>query len=136
MTISAKCKCGAVTFRSTKPPTLQFNCHCADCRAATGDRFTQTAIFRTKNARITGQLRRQSFLTDDGVKTHRDACDHCGQVIFDISDRYPDLIGVLANCLEPPFLFEPSCHIWVQSKLADVVIADTLPQFEKGILRL
>lgn len=134
MTISARCTCGKVTLVSTMSPILQLNCHCADCRAATGDPFTRTAIFRAQTARKTGQARRQSFLTKTGTKTHRDACRHCGTVVFDISEGHPALIGVLARCLDPPFCFAPSCHLWVESKLPDVAIADAEPHFEKGLV--
>ena len=109
--INATCACGYVTFTSTAQPVAQFHCHCEDCRAATGAPYTGTAIFHADGTEMSGKVTRQTFTADSGSTTYRDACSTCGTVIFDISENYPQLIGVLAATIQPPIEFRPSHHI-------------------------
>lgn len=81
---------------------------------------------------MTGQLTRQSFEAASGSTTHRDACRSCGTVMFDISEQYPQLIGVLASSICKPFVFEPSHHIWLQSRDARGPIEEGLLMRDKG----
>ena len=134
MMFRANCRCGRISFVSRKPPIFQFNCHCSDCRKATGDSFCKTAIFVSLDCQINGEWFRRSFVADSGALTHRDACQSCSDVMFDVSERYPKLTGVLAERMAAPFRFIPSCHLWTQSKLAEVSISDGLPLYEKGMV--
>lgn len=131
--ITAACSCGQVTFTSTAPPVVQFLCHCADCRAATGTPYTGTAIFNVDASEQSGQVTRQRFTAGSGATTYRDACSACGTVIFDISEQYPELVGVLANCITAPFVFQPAHHIWLQSREALMPSDDGLKQHDRGL---
>lgn len=131
--ISAKCACGALRFQSTAAPVMQVICHCADCRAATGRSFCETAFFRTGHGAITGPQSVTSFVAASGARTERVACSRCRTVMFDTSDRFPDIIGVLAETIEPPFVAKPACHMWVSSKVASSDITDGLPQHAQGL---
>ncbi len=130
--IRATCLCGDVTFRSSVPPVIQFVCHCTDCRAATGAQSTRTVIFNSQGVKTTGELVRLSFVAASGSTTHRDACRDCGSVVFDISEQYPDLIGVLAQCIPAPFEFQPSHHIWLQSRVEQGPIEEGIQLRCKG----
>ena len=82
---------------------------------------------------MSGKVTRQNFTADSGSTTYRDACSTCGTVIFDISENYPQLIGVLAATILPPFEFRPSHHIWLQSLAAQEPPEDGLRQHAKGL---
>lgn len=133
--IVAKCPCKALKFSSPAAPIAQLTCHCEDCRSATGDLQTATAFFRTKDTVIDGDVVQQSFLGGSGRKTMRQSCAHCGSVLFDTSENFPSLIGVLIQHIRAPFVAKPSARMWVRSKVPSVEISDGLPQFAEGVLK-
>ena len=126
--IAGTCACGAVQFTSQAEPLIQLFCHCRDCQQATGAAFARTAFFRLKASHITGALTARPFVAASGSKTTREACAACGTLMFDRSERFPALVGVMAERLSRPFVFRPSCHVWVRSQREDTVISDGLPQ--------
>lgn len=131
--ISAACACGALQFRSSTPPVMQVICHCADCRVATGRPFCETAFFRQGPDAITGPQTAIPFVAASGASTERVACSQCRTIMFDTSERFPDIIGVIAETIAPPFVAEPACHMWVSSKAAAADIRDGLPQHAEGL---
>lgn len=131
--ITASCTCGNVTFTASAPPVVQFLCHCTDCRAATGNSHTRTAIFAVQTAQVSGAVSRMKFVAGSGATTFRDACRDCGTVMFDISEQFPSLIGVMADCLNAPFEFSPAHHIWLQSRIETFALTDGLEQHQRGL---
>ncbi|MFK7801993.1 MAG: GFA family protein [Anaerolineae bacterium] len=121
--IQASCSCGKVTFQSAEPPIIQMTCHCADCRSATGNDYSNIAFFRTKVADISGKVAPHQFVANSGNNTQREACPDCGTVMFDKSDGFPMLVGVFAQQIEPPFEFNAAAHVWVKSKLPHIEIS-------------
>lgn len=130
----ASCTCGNVTFQSAKSPVIQLTCHCSDCREATGSDFSNLAFFRAKAAEITGEVAQKDFIAASGSGTQRDYCSNCQTLMFDRSDRFPQLIGIFAQQLEAPFEFNPAAHIWVKNKLPHVKIPNG-KQFDKDFTR-
>ena len=130
--IKGSCSCGNVVFSSTEAPVIQFFCHCKDCQIATGALYARTVIFNAASVKTKGDVARRVFTAESGATTFRNACKTCGNVMFDISEQYPHLIGVMAEHIDAPFQFSPSHHIWVQSRNENMVLDDGLPQRAKG----
>lgn len=126
--VTASCSCGRVQFEADDKPLLQLVCHCADCREASKDDFTTTAFFLASSARVSGELSEREFTAASGSRTTRESCPNCGSFLFDRSERFPTLIGVVARNIDPPFEAEPSRHVWIKSKLPHVSVSDGLPQ--------
>ncbi len=131
--LSAQCDCGKVTFVAKEEPLLQLTCHCADCRQATSNDFSTIAFFKLKSSEISGSLLVNQFTTDAGTETKRERCAHCETVMFDRSEGFPSLVGVMASRIKAPFEELPTCHVWVSSKLAQVSIPENVKQYEQGI---
>jgi len=53
--------------------------------------------------------------------------------MFDRSNGFSDLIGVLINTLQPPFLPNISSHVWVKSKAENVSIPANVKVYDEGI---
>lgn len=131
----AMCPCKALTFSSPASPIAQLICHCEDCRSSTGNPFTTTAFFRAEGTVIDGDVAQQTFVGGSGRTTTRQSCARCGSVLFDTSENFPGIIGVLTQHIHPPFIAKPSAHMWVRSKVADLGVSDSLPQFPEGVLK-
>ena len=133
--ILGSCDCGKLSFSASTPPVVQAICHCTDCRTATGDPFTITAFFRVDSVAFEGEIEVHRFVASSGTATTRESCSICKSVVVDRSNGVPDLVGVVARYIEPPFRPDPVCHMWVRSKAPTVTIDDNLKQFQMRIER-
>ena len=133
--ISGSCACGQLSFSSNQSPVLEAICHCADCRAATGEPFTATAFFKSDALRFEGEVQSQEFIAESGAVTQREYCPNCNCVVIDRSAGVPGLVGVVIKYIAPPFEGNPVCHMWVRSKDPSVTISDDLIQYEERIKR-
>jgi len=131
--IVAGCSCGEVEFNSTKNPVIQVCCHCSDCRESTNSDYTTIAFFNSSAVSVSGDLSAEEFTSESGNKTVRELCPKCRTVMFDRSEGFPGLIGVVAQQISAPFKAKVSHHVWVISKLAHVSIPREVKRFEKGI---
>ena len=51
--------------------------------------------------------------------------------MFDRTQGFPQIIGVVAERIGPPFTFQPRCHVWLESKVVEPQLAEGV----KGFLR-
>ena len=127
------CKCGNVEIIIRGKPVVELCCHCEDCRASTGKPFTNLAFFKLEHLAIAGRVSAKEFVADSGNKTRRESCKSCGVMLFDKSDGFPTLVGLMVDNIDYPFEFTPSCHVWTSSKLPAVNIPTGIKCYEKGI---
>jgi len=132
--IHATCGCGALRFAARARPIAQLVCHCTDCRAASGEPYTETAFFRRRDITITGDVTEQVFTAASGHRTARGSCSSCGDLLFDTSEKFPELLGVMIRHLQAPFVAKTTAHMWVKSRVPSVDIEDGLPRYSEGVL--
>jgi hypothetical protein len=130
--ITANCRCAAVQFKSQRPPILQVFCHCKNCQESTGSPFVRIAFFEAKHSEVAGSLVGRAFKAESGNGTTRESCANCGSLMFDRSDGFPALIGVMAARISEPFVFEPACHVWTKSRQPYVTIPDDARQYAEN----
>ena len=59
----------------------------------------------------------------------RGFCPHCGTTLtFQFNDQ-PDIIDIAIATLDDPDAVQPADHIWTESQLGWVKLADGLPQY-------
>ncbi|GGY88517.1 aldehyde-activating protein [Cellvibrio zantedeschiae] len=133
-TITARCQCGAVKFTANSQPLIQFVCHCKDCQTAAGQPFVGLVFFKRKYADISGELSQHKFVADSGKATARDYCVQCDTVMFDHSEGFPGIIGVMQERILGDFEFLPHCHVWVKSKLDEIVIPEGATQYQESLI--
>lgn len=102
--LNGGCYCGAVRFEVADAFTYAQNCHCSDCRRATGSAF-------------------KPF----GGIAHDIHCRHCGSLLFSV---FPprEWIHVTYGSLHDSPSLHPTAHIWVSDKAPWYAITDGLPQ--------
>ena len=64
--LTGKCLCNKVTYSCKKEPIAIFNCHCNDCRKATGAVFGTNLFFSENNVEINGKLSSFKHFSDSG----------------------------------------------------------------------
>lgn len=133
MELEASCSCGEVRFRSTESPVIQLCCHCSDCQDALKSEYATIAFFKVDSTQVLGITAEKVYRSDSGSRTVREFCSSCGTVMFDRSEGFPKLVGVMTQQMKAPFEAAPKCHVWVKSKLPNVFIPSDMRQYEKGI---
>jgi hypothetical protein len=126
--ITAQCRCGAVRFTSQRPPILQRYCHCTNCQESTGRPFARTALFKAQHSAVSGPLAVRAY-----NRTTWESCADCGSLMFDRSAGFPALIGVVAERISAPFVFEPAGHDWTSSTQSNVTILDDARRYAETV---
>lgn len=126
-TLAGRCLCGAVHYAVADEFTYALNCHCADCRRATGSAFKPFAgIERHKLALTQGS---------DQILTHGEAnagdihCGKCGSFLYSVVREGMFVHVTLGTLVDDPSI-RPSAHIFVGRKAPWFTINDDLPQHQ------
>ena len=126
MRLSGQCLCGAVRYSVEDAFLYAANCHCAQCRRATGSAFKPFAgIERERLALEKGGDDLLRFGDEMGHDVH---CGRCGSLLYSVV-RDGAFVHVTLGTLTDEPSIRPDKHIFVGSKAAWFVIADDLPQY-------
>ena len=126
--LSGKCECGAVRYRVADEFLYAANCHCSNCRAATGSAFKAFAgIEREKLEVVDGQDGLFVWGEDDLNNTR---CAVCGSFLFSVVRDGAYVHVALGSLVDAPSI-RPTEHIFVGSKAPWFEITDDLPQMQE-----
>jgi hypothetical protein len=126
--LSGRCQCGAVRYEVADEFLYAENCHCSQCRAATGSAFKPFAGIEREKLRITdGEGNLLVFGTDDLNDTR---CATCGSFLFSVVRNGGYVHVAMGSLVDAPTI-RPTEHIFVGSKAPWHEITDDLPQFDE-----
>ena len=104
------------------------NCHCSNCRAATGSAFKAMAgIERDQLQLVSGADR--LLVVGEPSGAHDVRCQSCGSLLYSVV-RDGQYVHVAMGSLQDPPTIRPTHHIFVGSKAPWFEITDSLPQHE------
>ena len=129
--LAGECFCGAVRYTVSDSFEYALNCHCSNCRRATGSAFKPFAgIVRDKLSITAG---------DDNVMIHGDTnashdvhCARCGSLLYSIVRNGAYAHVAMGTLVDAPSI-RPAAHIFVGSKAPWFAITDDLPQYQGHI---
>jgi hypothetical protein len=123
--LAGRCLCGAVEYAVADEFRYALNCHCSNCRRATGAAFKPFAgIERAKLAIRRGE---DSLLIFGGDRAHDTHCRVCGSLLYSLVRDGAFVHVTLGTLVDAPTI-RPSAHIFVGSKAPWFDITDDLPQ--------
>ncbi|MGX9120974.1 GFA family protein [Mesorhizobium sp. BHbsci] len=124
--VAGECFCRAVRYAVVDSFEYALNCHCSNCRRATGSAFKLFAGIGRDQLRIT---RGREGLTIFGSETgpHDVHCATCGSLLFSVVREATYVHVTLGTLIDEPTI-RPSMHIYVGSKAKWHEITDELPQ--------
>ena len=123
-----KCECGAVRYRVADEFRYSSNCHCSQCRAATGSAFKAFAGIEREKLEITDG--RDSLLVFGEEDLNNTRCGSCGSLLFSVVRDGAYVHVAMGSLVDAPSI-RPANHIFVGSKAPWFEITDDLPQFEE-----
>jgi hypothetical protein len=123
--------CGGIRYEVDAEVGPVTNCHCSQCRKASGAAFASNASVPAAAFRlISGAGLLTEWESSPGKR--RSFCSRCGSPLLKRSDDNPDVIRLRLGCLDTDPGRKPSRHIYVGSKAPWFEITDALPIFEKA----
>jgi hypothetical protein len=131
-TLRGKCLCGTVQYAVADAFTYALNCHCSNCRRATGAAFKPFAgIARTALMVTEGGDRLLIYGSEENHDAH---CARCGSMLYSLVRDGTYVHVTLGTLVDPPSI-RPTAHIFVGSKAPWFTITDDLPQHEEHVTR-
>ena len=128
--LAGRCLCGAVDYAVADAFRYAANCHCADCRRATGAAFKPFAgIEREKFAVTKGA---DHLLIFGKENTHDAHCGKCGSLLYSVV-REGAYVHIAMGTLTDAPAIRPHEHIFVRSKAPWFTITDDLPQYSAHV---
>jgi len=127
--LAGRCFCGAVRYSVADEFVYAMNCHCSNCRAATGSAFKPFGGIQREKLEVTDG--------DDVLLVHGDddsndtRCGVCGSFLYSVV-RDGEYVHVAYGSLVDAPSLRPTKHIFVGSKAPWFEITDDLPQFEEN----
>lgn len=126
--LEGHCRCGAVRYDVADEFQYAMNCHCVDCRAATGAACKPIAgVEREKLSVVAGED--QIMLIGDELANDQ-RCARCGSFLFSVV-RDGEWVHVGMGSLADAPSITPTHHIFVSQKAPWHEITDDLPQYER-----
>lgn len=127
-TLAGKCLCGEVQYAVADTFLYAQNCHCSNCRRATGSAFKPFAGIERSNLRLTnGTANLSLFGNEDAHDAH---CKACGSLLYSVV-RDGQFVHVTLGTLVDAPTIRPTAHIFVGSKASWFTITDDLPQHQE-----
>lgn len=130
-TLAGKCLCGAVEYAVADEFLYAANCHCSQCRRATGAAFKPFAGIERAKLRVTKGG--DSLLTFGDAAGSDVRCRRCGSFLYSVV-RDGAFVHVAMGTLADDPTIRPTKHIFVGSKAPWFTIADDLPQYEEHVV--
>jgi hypothetical protein len=126
--LQGSCLCGAVKYTVLDEFEYALNCHCSQCRRATGSAFKPFGgIARSKLAVSSGEPNLMRFGGDEAHDIH---CGSCGSLLYSVLNHGARVHVTYGTLTDAPSL-SPTAHIFVRSKATWHVIGDDLPQYDE-----
>jgi hypothetical protein len=127
-TLAGTCLCGAVQYAVADGFAYAANCHCSNCRRATGSAFKPFAGIERDRLRITRGADKLMIFGDETAQDAR--CKLCGSFLYSVVRDGAFVHVAMGTLIDDPTI-RPTAHIFVGSKAAWFAIADDLPQYEE-----
>ena len=124
--LTGRCLCTSVEYSVADTFEYAMNCHCSQCRRATGSAFKPFAGIRREHLTLT---RGADLILIFGKETaaHDVRCGRCGSLLYSIVREGAYAHITMGTLIDAPGI-RPSMHIFVGSKAPWHEITDELPQ--------
>jgi hypothetical protein len=128
---AGRCACGTVTFAFDKDPEFIANCHCLDCKKASGgEAATFFGVPEDDFTLLSGGPKKFHYTAASGKGLDRNFCPDCGARLYSTNlESFPGLVFVTLGSLDRPELIAPKLEMFTKRRLKWNRPLD-LPQFD------
>lgn len=126
--ITGGCLCGQIRYELRAEPTHLVDCHCLDCRRASGAPLvTWGSVQKGDLVIVSGEVRHFTY-----AGRVRSFAGCCGTTLFFADSEVAPKIDVAIASLDQPDPYAPSRAIWVEDKLPWTILDPTRVTHERG----
>jgi hypothetical protein len=128
---TGQCACGAIRFGFDTDPTFVADCHCLDCKKASGgEAATFFGVPEADFALTSGTPKAFHYVAQSGKGLDRNFCGEWGARVFSSNlESFPGMVFVTLGSLDNPEGIKPAVEMFTRRRLAWAKPLD-LPQFE------
>ena len=127
---TGSCLCGSVNYKSNSDPLVIQNCHCDQCRKATGSVYLTNLFIKEENFEITGEVNNYTHLSDAGNNMTKYFCPNCGSQVFGKNSGRPGIITIRAGTVNEKDIIKPIRNLFLKSKVPSTPINNNLEACE------
>lgn len=109
------CQCGAVRFTAEGAPKFVGNCHCTDCRKATGAAFSTYVGYRSERVTWSGDERK---LSESSSGVRRGFCGKCGSPLSYQGEKWAGETHLFIGGFDDPTGLVPTGDVFSHEALA------------------
>lgn len=129
---TGQCLCGSIQFTLTGTPLIQGNCHCNDCRKATGASFATIVFFKEEDFSIDkGKPVQFEHTVDSGNILTKEFCPNCGSLLFGKNSSRPRVKSIFVGCLDDASFVKPEFNVWTSRALPFTQLDEKVTCFDK-----
>ena len=127
---TGQCACGACKFEFDTDPAFIANCHCNDCkRASGGEMATFFGIPASDFVLASGKPKPFHYVAESGKGLDRNFCPDCGSRLYTTNlESFPGTVFIMLGSLDRPSLIAPKLEMFTKRRLQWMKPLD-LPQF-------
>ena len=129
--ISGQCLCNNVRFSADTDIKMVANCHCQDCRAATGAAYATMVFVDEADVKIDGNVKVFNHTADSGAGMEKHFCPDCGSQLFGRNTNRAGMLSIRAGVLNELDLVKPGVNVYTSSKIPSTLLDPELKNFEK-----
>ena len=126
--LTGKCLCGATHYAVKDEFVYALNCHCSNCRRATGSAFKPFAGIEREKLSITEGEDNLLIFGEENANDVR--CKKCGSFLYSVVREGAFVHVAMGTLVDSPKI-RPTAHIFVSSKAPWFTITDQLPQHDE-----
>ena len=116
---TAQCACGSVKFEFNADPAFIANCHCLDCKKASGGEMaTFFGVRQDDFTLISGTPKAFHYIAESGKGLDRNFCPECGARLFTSNlESFPGTVFIMLGSLDRPDLIAPKLEMFTRRRL-------------------
>jgi hypothetical protein len=127
------CLCGAIRYEVKGEPVRIANCHCDDCRKATGASFaTNVFIKEDELAILQGKPKQFHHKSDSGSTMTKEFCPDCGSQLFGYGSSSQGIKHVKVGTIDDARFVEPEIEVYVARALPYNTLCKDTEKFPEG----
>lgn len=129
--LSGKCLCGNISFNADTEIVRAANCHCSDCRTATGAVYGTLVMVDEAAIQLTGTPKIYTHKADSGADIEKHFCPDCGSQMFGRNSARAGITSIRAGVLDQTSEIRPSVNVFLDGKIESTPIDPDLTGFPR-----
>ena len=127
------CLCGAVKYEVKGEPVRVAQCHCDDCRRATGSAFATNVFVKEEDIVVLqGETKSFQHSADSGSTMTKEFCGNCGSQLFGSGSSAPGIKNIKIGSIDDVGDLKPQIEVFTSKSLPYTPPLGFTEKFEQG----